>query len=80
MSDANRSALITGASGGIGLELARLFAEHDLDLIVAGEDQELTAAAGSLDRADPQIEAVRVETFRTPRRVPRAHQGGRAPG
>ena len=34
-------ALVTGASSGIGLELAKQFAEHGFDLIVAAEDTEL---------------------------------------
>ena len=61
MSDANGLAVVTGASSGIGLELARQFAEHGFDLIVAAEDDELTAAAGSLDGADVQVDAVRVD-------------------
>jgi uncharacterized protein len=61
MSNANGLAVITGASSGIGLELARQFAEHGFDLIVAAEDDELTAAAGSLDGADVQVDAVRVD-------------------
>jgi uncharacterized protein len=36
MSKANGLAVITGASSGIGLELARQFAEQGFDLIVAG--------------------------------------------
>ena len=61
MSDANGLAVITGASSGIGLELARQFAAHGFDLIVAAEDEELTAAAGSLDGADVQVDAVQVD-------------------
>ena len=34
MVKARETTLVTGASGGIGLELARKFAEHDFDLIV----------------------------------------------
>ena len=38
--------LVTGASGGIGLELAQVFAEHDFDLIlVARRESELEALA-----------------------------------
>jgi short-subunit dehydrogenase len=37
-------ALVTGASSGIGLELAKQFAEHGFDLIVAAEDVELDDA------------------------------------
>lgn len=41
-------AVVTGASSGIGLELARQFATHGFDLVVNAEDTELTAAAGQL--------------------------------
>jgi short-subunit dehydrogenase len=41
-------ALVTGASSGIGLELARQFAEHGYDLIINAEDDELAAAEASL--------------------------------
>jgi short-subunit dehydrogenase len=41
-------AVVTGASSGIGLELARQFAEHGFDLLVAAEDEGITAAAESL--------------------------------
>jgi short-subunit dehydrogenase len=46
MNRARETALITGASGGIGLELARVFAEHGFDLIVvARRESELEAQA-----------------------------------
>jgi short-subunit dehydrogenase len=41
-------ALVTGASSGIGLELAKQFAEHGFDLIVAAEDVELDDAVEEL--------------------------------
>jgi short-subunit dehydrogenase len=41
-------AVVTGASSGIGLELARQFAEHGYDLVVAAEDEAITTAATAL--------------------------------
>lgn len=38
-------ALITGGSSGIGLELARRFAEHGDDLMIAADDSGIHAAA-----------------------------------
>jgi len=79
MSDGNGLAVITGASSGIGLELARQFADHGFDLIVAAEDEELTAAAGSLDGADVEVEAVRVD-LATPGGVERLYERIQASG
>lgn len=47
--DAPPLALVTGASSGIGLALARQFRENGFDVIVAAEDQEIHAAAKSLE-------------------------------
>src|SRR3954469_210433 len=41
-------ALVTGASSGIGFELAKQFAEHGYDLIIAAEDVELDDATAEL--------------------------------
>jgi len=54
-------ALITGASSGIGLELARQFAEHGFDLVVTAEDAELPGAAEGLRRDGAGVTAVRVD-------------------
>ena len=54
-------ALVTGASSGIGLELARQFAEHDFDLIVCAEDAELEAAAAELRAHGGTVDAVRAD-------------------
>jgi short-subunit dehydrogenase len=55
-------AVVTGASSGIGRELARQFAEHGFDLIVAAEDTELAAAADDLRAsATAQVADVRVD-------------------
>jgi short-subunit dehydrogenase len=52
-------ALVTGASSGIGLELAKQFAENGFDLVIAAEDDELTEAARQL--GDAVVEAVQVD-------------------
>ena len=44
-------ALVTGASSGIGLELAREFAENGFDLLVCAEDAGITVAAVVLSGA-----------------------------
>jgi uncharacterized protein len=41
-------ALVTGASSGIGRELAKQFAEHDFDLVLCAEDAGLEDAAAEL--------------------------------
>ena len=41
-------ALVTGASSGIGLELAKQFAQNGFDLVVVAEDDELEPAAAEL--------------------------------
>src|SRR3954467_7301876 len=58
-SSARPLALVTGASSGIGLELAKQFAEHDFDLILAAEDEELTGAARGL--GDAVVGSVQVD-------------------
>jgi uncharacterized protein len=56
-------ALVTGASSGIGLELARQFAEHGFDLIVAAEDDDIQRAASELSNG-ARVEPVRVDLAR----------------
>src|SRR2546423_498786 len=55
-------ALVTGASSGIGFELAKQFADHGFDLmVVAAEDDELADAARELAARGVQVEPVRVD-------------------
>jgi uncharacterized protein len=45
-------AVVTGASSGIGYELARQFATHGFDLLIAAEDEDIAAAARELRGQD----------------------------
>jgi short-subunit dehydrogenase len=57
-------AVVTGASSGIGFELAKVFAEEGFDLIVAAEDQELEPAARELGQIGRGVDSVRVDLSR----------------
>jgi uncharacterized protein len=61
MTEPRPLALVTGASSGIGLELARQFAGHGFDLVVNAEDTELTAAAEQLRRSGATVQAVQAD-------------------
>jgi uncharacterized protein len=54
-------AVVTGASSGIGRELAKQFAANDFDLIIAAEDAELQSAARELEQLGVTVEAVQVD-------------------
>jgi len=54
-------AVITGASSGIGYELAKVFAEEGFDLLIAAEDAELTSAQASLKAISAEVQAHRVD-------------------
>jgi uncharacterized protein len=54
-------ALVTGASSGIGLELARQFALNGFDLVVAANDDPIADAARELSDQGASVEAVQVD-------------------
>jgi short-subunit dehydrogenase len=54
-------AVVTGASSGIGFELAKVFGEEGYDLLIAAEDAELTAAQERLKATGANVEAHRVD-------------------
>jgi short-subunit dehydrogenase len=54
-------AVVTGASSGIGFELAKQFATHDYDLLIAAEDAELDRAAAALRDLGAEVTALRVD-------------------
>ncbi|WP_033222460.1 SDR family NAD(P)-dependent oxidoreductase [Kitasatospora phosalacinea] len=54
-------AVVTGASSGIGYELARQFARHGYDLLVNAEDDRLSTAADRLRATGASVQAVRAD-------------------
>ncbi|MFL6163762.1 MAG: SDR family NAD(P)-dependent oxidoreductase [Jatrophihabitantaceae bacterium] len=58
---ADRLALITGASSGIGFELARQFAQHGFEILIAAEDDELRQAEAALAAKGATVTAVRTD-------------------
>ena len=54
-------AVVTGASTGIGLELARQCAKHNFDLVIAANESEIDAAANELRRDGGEVEAVQAD-------------------
>ena len=61
MGTARQLAVVTGASSGIGLALAKEFAEHDFDLIICAEDAELDTAGLVLSGTGRQVQMVRAD-------------------
>lgn len=54
-------AVVTGASSGIGLELAKLFAAANFDLVVAAEDDRIHTIGGGISSAGVTAQAVQVD-------------------
>jgi uncharacterized protein len=54
-------AVVTGASSGIGLELARQFASNGFDLVVVAEDSELVEASSALRKHGGTVDAIQVD-------------------
>jgi len=55
-------AVVTGASSGIGYELARQFADHGFDLLIAAEDPGIERAGADLRRdGGPQVQICQVD-------------------
>jgi uncharacterized protein len=54
-------AVVTGASSGIGLELAKLFAAAGFDLVVAAEDEHVHTVAQGIEASGVGAEAVQVD-------------------
>lgn len=54
-------AVVTGASSGIGLELAKQLAAHDHDLLITAEDAELGQAADAVRALGAEVDALQVD-------------------
>ena len=62
MADDNRPvALVTGASTGIGYELAKCCAENGYDLIIAADEPEIQSAAEALRSLGARVETVQAD-------------------
>jgi short-subunit dehydrogenase len=66
MSDSQRKlAVVTGASTGIGLELARECAKNDFDLIIAANEAQIESAAEDLRRDGGTVDVVQADLATT---------------
>ncbi|MGN6275898.1 MAG: SDR family NAD(P)-dependent oxidoreductase [Solirubrobacterales bacterium] len=72
-------AVVTGASSGIGFELAKVFAENGFDLLITAEDEEIEGAQRELNLITSGTECAR-EDLSTPEGVERLYERIRATG
>jgi len=54
-------AIVTGASSGIGLELARCCATNGFDILIAADEPEIETAANELRATGASVEAIQVD-------------------
>jgi len=57
-------AVLTGASSGIGFELAKVFAEEGFDLLITAEDAEIEQAQRELNQLTGSVECTRLDLSR----------------
>jgi uncharacterized protein len=58
-------AIVTGASTGIGFELAKRCAQEGYDLLIAADEPEIEQAAAALRQGDTEVAAVRADLATT---------------
>jgi uncharacterized protein len=62
MRDSSRPlAVVTGASSGIGLALARELVDHDFDVVVAADGADIESAAADLRASGTDVEPVQTD-------------------
>jgi short-subunit dehydrogenase len=66
-------AVVTGASTGIGLELARICADEGFDLLIAADEPRIHQAANELSRHGGTVEAIEAD-LATPAGVTKLHE------
>lgn len=59
--DKPKFSVVTGASSGIGLELARIAAQHGSDLLIVSDGADIEAAAQQLRATGVQVDAVQAD-------------------
>src|SRR5947209_4477363 len=60
-SSTKQFAVVTGASSGIGYELAKQFAQHGFDLLITADGDGIHIAARELEALGSQVQAVQVD-------------------
>ncbi len=58
MENTKKFAVVTGASSGIGLELAKQFATHGYDLLVCSGSEKINEVAPELQAMGAQVQAL----------------------
>src|SRR3954467_3808026 len=58
---ARKLAIVTGASTGIGYELAKCCAQHGFDLVIAADEPKIAEAAHELRALGAMVEAVEAD-------------------